>query len=548
MEKLEKLPQWANLKKHYRTVSKRTLRELFSEDPQRFTHFSVNAAGLLLDYSKNRLVPETIDQLCQLAVACKLPEKISELFNGGPINASENQPALHTALRDTTSPSIWVNQQDILIEIQQNLEKMSAYAEKIRQKQWLGYSGEPITDVVNIGIGGSDLGPAMVHDALSAFKSSDIRCHFVSNADSTSIANLLKTLRPANTLFVISSKSFSTKETLLNAKFARNWLAHTISDTTLLKHHFLAVTAAPDRAVAFGIDPQHIFHLPYWVGGRYSVWSAIGLPVALSIGMYEFKNFLAGAHAMDQHFLTAELKHNMPVILGLVSIWYTNFFGAKTQAILPYSEALKKLPSYLQQTEMESNGKSVSITGKFIRYQTSPLIFGEVGTNSQHAFHQLLHQGTQMIPVDFILPLVNPTGISEHQDLLISSCLSQSRALMLGKSYSEAYSELLSMGYSKKVAKQLAPHKTVAGNRPSNTLILRELTPYSLGALLALYEHKVFVQSVIWHINCFDQWGIELGKQITDNLLTTLNNKTPSAYLDSSTQHLLNLYMESKSL
>lgn len=542
----EQLPQWVNLKKHYKTISKLALRDLFIQDPERVKKFSITAAGLMLEYSKNRIVPETIDLFSELAMACELPQKIRALFEGASVNVTENQPALHTALRDSTNTSIWVDERDILIEIRENIEKMLMYSEKIRQGRWLGYSGQPVTDVVNLGIGGSDLGPSMVCEALSAFKSGDIHCHFISNADSFSILNLLNTLNPETTLFIIASKSFSTKETLLNAKTARHWLGKEAFNSLLLKNHFLAVTAAPQDAIAFGIDPEHIFNLPQWVGGRYSVWSAIGLPIALSIGMESFKSFLAGAHAMDQHFLSAKLQHNMPVILGLLGIWYINFFGLKTQAVLPYCESLKKLPAYLQQTEMESNGKSVSLSGKFIRYFTSPLVFGEIGTNSQHAFHQLLHQGTQIIPVDFILSLKNRASLSEHQDLLISSCLSQSRALMMGKRYTEAYDELLSLGYSKELAKWLASHKTLPGNRPSNTIVLSELTPYSLGALLALYEHKVFVQSIIWDINCFDQWGIELGKQTIDTLLTTLHERTFSSHLDSSTRHLLQLYLEAK--
>jgi glucose-6-phosphate isomerase len=546
MEKLEQLPELVNLKEHYRKVAKLHLRELFAKDPQRFENFSLKAAGLLLDYSKNRITPHTIDLLCKLANARKLPEKIAALASGEPINTSENHAALHTALRDTTSASIWLNQQNILIEIRQTLEKIRTYSQKIQQKHWLGYSGLPITDIVNIGIGGSDLGPRMVYEALAAFKLHPINCHFVSNADSSSILNVLNHLKPSTTLFIISSKSFRSKETLLNAKTARKWFIET-SGCTSFENHFLAVTSMPDLAIAFGIPPQHIFKMWDFVGGRYSVWSAIGgLPIALSIGIEPFEDFLAGAQAMDQHFFSAPFTHNMPILLGLLGIWYINFFGVKSEAILPYCEALKKLPAYLQQAEMESNGKSVSRDGKFIRYQTGPVIFGEVGTNSQHAFHQMLHQGTQIIPVDFILPLTSQTMIIEHQDLLVSSCLSQSRALMLGKSYSDAYHEILSLGYTKKLAKQLAWHKILPGNRPSNTLVLPQLMPYSLGALIALYEHKIFVQSVIWDINCFDQWGIELGKHITDELLAMLKNQQVLlSELDESTTCLLQLYLES---
>lgn len=542
MENLEQTPEWVNLKKHYRKVCKYHLRDLFAEDPKRFEKFSLNAAGLLLDYSKNRLVSETIDQLCQLAYARHLPEKIRALFKGAAVNSTENQSAMHIALRDLTSHSIYLNNQDILSEVREYLKKMYLYAEKVQQKKWLGYTGVPITDIVNIGIGGSNLGPAMVCEAMSAFKSSDIRCHFVSNADSQNISYVLKNLHPATTLFIVSSKSFRTKETLLNAKTAKQWFSKSTASPQLLKNHFLAVTAQPQLAKEFGIHPEHIFKLWNWVGGRYSIWSAIGLPLMFLIGTRQFKEFLAGAHAMDQHFASAALKQNMPVILGLLGIWHTNFFGARTHAILPYCESLKRLPIYLQQLEMESNGKSVTQSGQLVRYHTSPIIWGAVGTNGQHAFHQLLHQGTQMVPVDFILPLVNSSSIAAHQNLLASSCLSQSQALMQGKTHLEAYQELIAMGYSEKQAKQLAPHKTLPGNRVSNTIVLQTLTPYTLGALLALYEHKVYVQSVIWNINCFDQWGVELGKQLGDDILEGLSSGKLLEMLDSSTQHLMELY------
>lgn len=542
MKKLEQLPEWVNLKKHHQMVSKTHLRDLFTNNPKRFEQLSVSAAGLLLDYSKNRIIPETIEKLCQLARACDLPEKISALFNGSPLNSTENQAALHMALRDFSQEPLYLDKSDIGQEVHQCFEKMTAFAEKIRQKTWLGCTGLPITDVVNIGIGGSDLGPKMACEALGAFKTNDVNLHFISNADTQNISRVLSRLQPATTLFIISSKSFCTKETLLNAKTAKQWFTDTFPAPHHAKNHFLAVTHAPHLAIEFGIPVEHIFKLWQWVGGRYSVWSAIGLPILFLIGTAHFKAFLAGAHAMDQHFLHANLEQNMPVILGLLGIWHVNFFGSKTHAILPYCEALKHLPAYLQQAEMESNGKSVTHGGKSIRYHTSPVIWGEIGTNGQHAFHQLLHQGTQLVPADFILPFSTASMLPEHQNLLVSSCLSQSQALMLGKTADEVYAELLSLGYSKKRARQLAPHKVLPGNRSSNTIVLQALTPYSLGALLALYEHKIFVQSVIWNINCFDQWGVELGKQLADHILCEFNQEASSRTFDSSTEGLMKLY------
>lgn len=541
MKKLEKSPEWINLKKHHRAISKVHLRALFADTPNRFEAFSIEAAGLFLDYSKNPIVPETMQLLCELARARLLPEKIYALFKGKPLNSTENQAALHTALRDLTHTPIQLNQKNICIEIDETLEKMGIYAEKIQQKKWLGCTGLPITDIVNIGIGGSDLGPKMVYEALSAFKSPAINCHFVSNADSQNISNVLEILDPATTLFIISSKSFSTKETLLNAKYAQKWFSEKAGNP---QNHFLAVTASPQLAINLGIDPQHIFKLADFVGGRYSIWSAIGLPIALAMGIQHFKDFLAGAHEMDQHFISANLDRNMPVILALLGVWQINFFGSKTHAILPYCENLKKLPAYLQQAEMESNGKSVNHRGKPVHYDTCPVIWGEIGTNGQHAFHQLLHQGTQTVPADFILPLGKQIT-TEHQDLLVSSCFSQSQALMQGKTEQEAYDELLASGVSKKQAEQLAPHKTLIGNRPSNTLLFPELTPHSLGALLALYEHKIFVQSVIWDINSFDQWGVELGKQLADEILKMLKTNTLQEKLDDSTKNLILRYLSS---
>lgn len=536
MKILETLPEWSLLKKHQPTIAGKHLRELFTQDPERFQTFSLEAAGLFLDYSKNWIIPETLHYLCQLAVARGLPEKIQALFQGDLVNSTENQPALHPLLRNVSRSSK---------ELDETLTKMAAYAEKIAQKQWKGYTGLPITDIVNIGIGGSHLGPQLVCEALTAFQSIPLRCHFVSNADYQNLHTVLQTLNPETTLFIISSKSFQTKETLLNAKTAQQWLINKSNQPLKnLQPQFLAVTAMPKFAIDFGIHEKNIFTLPKAVGGRYSVWSAIGLPIVLSMGMENFQQFLSGAYAMDMHFISADFSQNMPVILALLGIWQINFFDTKTHAILPYCEQLKKLPAYLQQLEMESNGKSVTQSGEKIHYHTSPVIWGEIGTNGQHAFHQLLHQGTQVVPADFILPLENTHTFTEHHHLLVSSCFSQSQALMQGKTWSEAYQELTTLGYSEETAKQLAPHCVLPGNRPSNTILLPRLTPFSLGALLALYEHKVFTQSVIWDINCFDQWGVELGKQLADKILTCLETNTLPASMDASTKNLIRLYQK----
>lgn len=534
---------WQALNAHYSQLEQSSMRELFANDSQRFEKFSLEVAGLLLDYSKNRITEQTRSLLIKLAETANLGTQIEQLFSGHPLNSSENRPALHTALRATGDASIYVNGQNIIPDIQTTLARMEQLVNAITTGEWRGYNGEKITDIVNIGIGGSDLGPQMATQALRPYTNKNLHCHFISNIDGHHLEQILGHLKPTNTLFIISSKSFTTQETLHNAEVARAWLkqAANISDKPLLNNHFIAVTAKPNAAVAFGIPESHILPFWDWVGGRFSIWSATGLPLALSIGMPHFKQLLAGTHAMDMHFRTAPFQQNMPIILALLGIWYINFFGATSHAIVPYDQRLHLLPAYLQQADMESNGKAVQHNGQPVNWCTGSIIWGGVGTNSQHAFHQLLHQGTHFTPVDFIIAKQSHHKLINHHELLTAHCLAQSQALMKGKNAAEIQFELEQQGFSEQEIKHLLPHKIIPGNRPSNTFVLSTLSPYMLGVLLALYEHKIFTQSVIWNINCFDQWGVELGKQLSEKILHRLKTQTASddKELDSSTENLI---------
>lgn len=494
MSSLTKLPIWQALQDHYAELKALHMRDLFAASADRQKQFSLVGAGLQLDYSRNRMTQQTIKLLCQLAETVDLQQHIDMLLSGGMVNQSEQRPALHTALRAPADQSIKVDGQDVMPAIQQQLTRMTDISETIRAGHWLGFSSKAITDVVNIGIGGSDLGPKLVCNVLKPYADKSIGVHFVSNADASHLLDTLEVLNPETTLFIISSKSFSTVETLLNARSAMQWLG----SNDRVKTNMLAVTANEAKALEFGIAKENILTIWDWVGGRYSLWSAIGLPIAISIGMDNFREFLAGAHAMDEHFQKTPFASNIPVVMALLGIWYINFFGAQTHAILPYHQHLRYLPDHIKQLDMESNGKSIRQDGEAVDYATGPIIWGQVGCNSQHAFHQLLHQGTHLIPVDFILPLQSHHQLAEHQQLMIANCLSQAQALMQGNN--ETNND---------------EHKTVAGNNPSNLIIIDKLTPFNLGALLATYEHKVFVQGVIWGINSFDQWGIELGKQLS---------------------------------
>lgn len=544
MQKITNSPAWQNLLAHRQKIAKLKIREQFDQDPERFTKFSLTAANLFLDYSKNKITAETIELLCKLAEAAELPSQIEAMFSGQIINATENRAVLHTALRNPDRhATLEINHQNIFQQIREVLARIKKCSDSIRGAHWKGYSGHPINSIVNIGIGGSDLGPAMAIQALTPYTANNLKYYFVSNIDGAMISETLSALNPETTLFIVASKTFTTQETLGNAVAAKEWLLNQAGKTPdITKHHFIAVTAKPERAEEFGIAADNIFPFWDWVGGRYSLWSAIGLIVAIAIGMDNFEQLLAGANTIDNHFRQAPLHKNMPVILALIGIWNLNFWQNPTQAIIPYSQNLHLLPAYLQQLEMESNGKHVQIDGSQVETTTAPIIWGSSGTNGQHAFHQLLMQGTQTVPVDFILTLQTHYPIGDHQLLLFANCLAQSQALMQGKFEPEIINELIASGLTAEQAKKLAPHKVVFGNIPSNTILLPKLTPASLGALLALYEHQVFVQGVIWQINSFDQWGVELGKHLTNSIIPRLQQVTNNDDLDGSTKGLIDHY------
>ena len=533
-------PAWARLSKARDRLARTHLRELFAADPERFKNFSVQTNDLLLDFSKQRLDHEVLDALVTLAEDTNVCGWRERLFAGEKINVSEERAVLHPALRhleDTAFPS---NELDVMPDVRKVRTQMAEIVEKLRSGTWKGYSGETIRHVVNIGIGGSDLGPKMCTRALSAFSHPGLHVHYVSNLDGAHLAPLLETLDPRSTLFIIASKTFTTQETMINAASARNWmLAHTGSEEALSKH-FVAVSAHPERAAEFGIPPAQVLPMWDWVGGRYSLWSAVGLPLAISIGMSGFERLLAGAQAMDQHFCNAPLKANLPVLLALLGIWNTNFLGAHTSAIVPYNESLRHLPGYLQQLEMESNGKTVNRDGQPLTCPANPIVWGEIGANGQHAFFQLLHQGGWLVPCDFIATALSDYPLPGHQAPLLANCFAQSAALAFGKTEAEARAELDAAGLSAAQRDALLPHKVFAGNQPSTTLLLPRLDPYHLGLLLALYEHKVFVQGVIWGINSFDQWGVELGKQLASRVLPVLNGDAGKETLDASTRGLIN--------
>ncbi|GAA6135082.1 glucose-6-phosphate isomerase [Oceaniserpentilla sp. 4NH20-0058] len=540
-------PEFKALSEHYDHIESKRMDECFDEEPNRFEHFSLSAAGLNLDYSKNRISDETIKLLVDLAESCGLPSAIEAMFMGQKINLSENRPALHTALRNFSGEPVMVGGIDVMPEVKSTLNRMEAFCWSIRTQQWRGFSNKPFTDVVSIGIGGSFLGPKLASEALKPYWSRKINCHYLSNIDGSDLTETLQGLSPETTLFIVQSKSFGTQETLKNATACRDWFLDNGGCEAELARHFAAVTANVEKAQSFGIDAKNIFPMWDWVGGRYSLWSAIGLPLMLTIGFENFRQLLQGAHAMDEHFRNAPLDQNMPVLLGLLGVWYNNFFDAQSHAILPYDHYLRGLPSHIQQLDMESNGKSVDIHGRPLPFHSGPIIWGGVGSNGQHAYHQLLHQGTQFAPCDFIIPLMSHNAVGDFHALLVSNCLSQSQALMKGKSLEQAKTELLAQGKTEEEISVLAPQRAIAGNRPSNTIYFDKSTPHVIGALIAMYEHKVFVQGQIWGVNSFDQWGVELGKQ--------LGNKVHSALLachdeasefDSSTQGLINAFRSMK--
>ncbi len=536
------LPAWQALQAHRADMASFGMREAFAADSERFAQLSLSSCGLFLDYSKNLITEQTRDLLVQLAEECGLDQSIRALFDGEPINASEARPALHTALRRPIGDKVLVDDVDVMPEVQRVLQQMTELVGRVHDGLWRGYSEKPITDVVNIGIGGSFLGPQLVSEALLPFAQRGVRCHYLANIDGSSFHELAAKLRAETTLFIVSSKSFSTLETLKNAQAARRWYLAQGGSEAELYRHFIAVSSNREAAVAFGIHEENIFPMWDWVGGRYSLWSAIGLPIAMSIGMSNFKELLAGAYSMDEHFQSAPFEQNMPVLLALLGIWYGNFWGAQSQAILPYDHYLRNITKHLQQLDMESNGKSVLQDGQAVRCATGPVIWGGVGCNGQHAYHQLLHQGTQLIPADFIVPVVSYNPVADHHQWLYANCLSQSQALMLGKTRAEAEAELRGQGLAEAEVQRLAPHKMIPGNRPSNTLVLERISPRRLGALVALYEHKVFAQSAIWGINAFDQWGVELGKELGKGVYQRLTGDVEQTAEDASTQGLIDYF------
>ncbi|QGU33560.1 glucose-6-phosphate isomerase [Thermochromatium tepidum] len=539
-------PQWQALQRHWESMRGQHLRALFDADPKRAAAMSLAAAGLYLDYSKNLITQETLDLLIELAEAVDLRGWIDRMFAGEPINTTEGRAVLHIALRNRSTRPIQVEGEDVMPQVKGVLTRMETFVGRVRSGDWRGHTGERITDVVNIGIGGSNLGPKMVCTALAPYQSENLRVHFVSNIDGTHLVETLRGLNPARTLFIVASKTFSTQETLTNAGSARDWLLTALVDSSSVARHFVAVSTNAEKVAAFGIDPANMFEFWDWVGGRYSLWSAIGLPIALAVGFDRFIELLEGAHAMDEHFRSAELRENMPVLLGLIGIWHTNFAGARTHSILPYDQSLRYFPAYLQQLDMESNGKGVTREGLAVQYATGPVVWGEPGTDGQHAFYQLIHQGTQLIPADFIGAVHSHHELGDHHLKLMANFFAQTEALMRGRTYDEALNELLAAGMDEERARWLAQHRTFPGNRPTNTLLMERLTPHTLGALIALYEHRIFTQGVVWGINSFDQWGVELGKQLANVILAEIQSGKVTSNHDASTHALLERFIRQR--
>ncbi|HUL10769.1 MAG TPA: glucose-6-phosphate isomerase [Methylococcaceae bacterium] len=542
MPALTQTPAWLTLQEHHRDLARLHLRDLFEQDPQRFERLSLRLGDVLFDYSKNRITEQTISHLVDLAKQAKLAEKIEAMFRGEKINVTENRAALHVALRNRSNRPIRVEGQDVMPEVNRVLHQMRHFSEAVRSHEWRGYTGKAITDVVNIGIGGSDLGPKMVVKALTPYVKPGLRVHFVSNVDEADLLETIKNLNQETTLFILASKTFTTQETMTNAHSARDWFLAKAKDEDAIARHFVAVSCDAESVALFGIDTANMFEFWDWVGGRFSVWSAVGLSIAVAIGMDRFEELLAGAHRVDEHFRSTPFERNVPVIMGLLGIWYNNFFGAESHAILPYDQYLDYLPDYLQQADMESNGKSVDLQGRRIDYGTGPVIFGQPGTNGQHAFYQLIHQGSKLVPCDFLAAAQSHHDLGEHHTILVSNFFAQPEALMRGRTTEEARGELAAKGVAQELLDQLAAAKTFPGNKPSNAFLYRKLTPETLGSIIALYEHKIFVQGAIWNINSFDQMGVELGKQLARTILRELAGDEPALSHDSSTNGLINHY------
>ncbi|MHB0996284.1 MAG: glucose-6-phosphate isomerase [Elusimicrobiales bacterium] len=536
---LSGLPEWKALETHYAKVSKTHLRELFAADPKRGEKLVVEAAGIYFDYSKHRVTSATVNRLCDLAEASGLREKIEAMFTGEKINVTEGRAVLHTALRAPKTATIVVDGEDVVPQVHEVLEQMERFAEKVRAGEWKGHTGKPIRNIVNIGIGGSDLGPVMAYEALKSYSQRGLTFRFVSNVDGTDFAEAVMDLDPAETLFIVASKTFTTQETMTNAGTARDWALKALKDEAAIARHFVAVSTNAAKVAEFGIDTQNMFGFWDWVGGRYSMFSAIGLSTMIAIGPGHFRELLAGAREMDEHYRTAAFEENIPALMGLLGIWYNNFFGAASIAVLPYEQYLRRFPAYLQQLTMESNGKRVTVDGREVDYQTSQVYWGEPGTNGQHSFYQLIHQGTKLIPCDFIAFSKTRHALGRHHDLLMANVFAQAEALAFGKTAEELEKE--------GVKDWLIPHKTFEGNRPSTTMLLDELTPAALGRLVALYEHAVFTQGMIWQVGPFDQWGVELGKVLAGRIAPELEAAAePELRHDSSTNALIHRYRKTK--
>jgi glucose-6-phosphate isomerase len=540
MEPLSESPAFRALGEHHRAIAGTRMRDLFAADPRRFESFSLSLSDLLFDFSKHLVTAETMKLLLALAEERGVRASAEAMFSGSRFNVTENRAVLHVALRERSGRSILVDGKDVMPDVRRVLEKIHVFSDRVRSGEHRGHTGKAITDVVNIGIGGSDLGPHLICDALRPYGKPGLRAHFVSNVDGTHLAETLRGLSPETTLFSVASKTFTTQETMTNAESARRWLLSALTDPKAVERHFVAISTNLPAVKTFGIDPANMFEFWDWVGGRYSLWSAIGLPIAIAIGFEGFDALLAGAHEADEHFKTAPFEKNIPAIMGLLGIWCGNFLGAETHAVLPYDQYLELLPAFLQQLDMESDGKSVDREGRRIKtYTTGPIVWGAAGTNGQHAFYQLLHQGTRLVPADFIISARSHNPMGDHHDKLASNCFAQTEALMLGKTEAEVLAELAKSGMPEAARKALAPHKTFEGNRPTSTFFMDLLTPHSLGRLLALYEHKVFVQGAIWDVNSFDQWGVELGKVLAGRILPELSGEGSVTGHDSSTSALI---------
>jgi glucose-6-phosphate isomerase len=530
------------LDEHYEQIKGTHLKKMFAHDPERFKRLSVQFEDILLDYSKNRITDKTMHLLMDLARECKLEEAIAAMFGGEKINFTEGRSVLHVALRNRSNSHVTVGGEDVMPEINRVLAQMKTFSDALINGEWKGYTGKPIDTIVNIGIGGSDLGPVMVTEALKPYKKPHIETHFVSNVDGSHIAETLKKVNPETTLFMIASKTFTTQETMTNAHSARDWFLEQAKDEEHIKKHFVAISTNAEGVSAFGIDTRNMFEFWDWVGGRYSLWSAIGLSVACTIGFENFQALLEGAHAMDEHFRQEPLEKNIPAILALLGIWYNNLFEAESHALLPYDQYMHRFAAYFQQGDMESNGKSVDRNGKPVSYQTGPIIWGEPGTNGQHAFYQLIHQGTKLIPCDFLAPAISHNPLGDHHPKLLANFFAQTEALMNGKTEEEVVAEMKKENKNREEIEKLKAFKVFEGNRPTNSILFKKLTPRTLGSLIAMYEHKIFVQGIIWNIYSFDQWGVELGKQLAKQILPELGNEDSISTHDSSTNGLINQY------